>query len=67
MPDTTKEAPKAAPEVAPEVVKPSLRKASESVDPEVHQLLGLRYTAEQNGEKDAADAVTAQLAELGFE
>lgn len=43
-----------------------LAKASESGDPAVHQLLGAIYTAEQNGDDDAAQAGRNALAKLGF-
>jgi hypothetical protein len=41
-------------------------RASESGDPAVHQLISDRYTAEQNGDDDAAAAADAALAALGF-
>jgi hypothetical protein len=43
-----------------------LADAAASSDGLVHQILANRYTAEMNGDKEAADAATAQLAELGY-
>jgi hypothetical protein len=45
---------------------PALAKASESGDPAVQQLLGARYTAQQNGDADGVAAADAALAALGF-
>lgn len=48
-------------------VSPPLQKASGATDGDVHWLLGERYTAYQNGDKDREAWATAQLAELGYE
>ena len=68
MPDSKKpvEAATAAPGEKRSASRP-LAKASESGDPAVHQLMAAIYTAEQNGDEDAAKAARDELAKLGFE
>lgn len=64
MTDLKKTAPRAAdpvPEKAPE-----LASASESLDGAIQQLCALRHTHVMNGDSEAADAITAQLASLGY-
>ncbi len=56
MPETKKSEP----------AKPPLADGAASGDPAVHQLLAERNTAVMNGDEKAAEAVTAQLAELGY-
>lgn len=46
--------------------EPSLQDGASSHDPAVHQLLAERQTAAMNGNREAADAATARLAELGY-
>lgn len=63
------EAPKkaAAKAAADTETKPvELSDAAASTDPAVHQLLAHRQTAALNGDAEAADAATAELAKLGF-
>jgi hypothetical protein len=43
-----------------------LADAASASDPAVHQLLADRQTAEMNGDKDAAEAATAELKKLGY-
>jgi hypothetical protein len=50
----------------PKTVPPALADGAASTDPAVHQLLAHRQIAAMNGDKDAADAATARLAELGY-
>ena len=42
-------------------------RAAESSDPAVHKLLAEIQTAVMNDDKDAAEAVYAELSKLGFE
>ena len=61
-----KPAEKADPEHAPANPAPAqLGKAGESSDPVVHGLLARREIALRNGDTGAADALTAELKELG--
>ena len=55
-----------AKKTAPPAARPDLADAAASSDPAVHQLLAERQTAALNGDVTAADAATAQLAELGY-
>ncbi len=61
------EAATAAPGERRSAVRPPLAKAAEATDGTVQWLLGERYTAYQNGDKDREAWATAQLAELGYE
>lgn len=58
--------PPVQPAPKPASVAVELADAAASSDGLIHQLVALRYTHEQNADKEAADAVTAQLAELGY-
>lgn len=55
------------PEAKQPTAAPALRRASETEDPAIHQLLAERQTAAANGDKDAVAAVGKALAELGYE
>jgi hypothetical protein len=55
------------PKQAAKAAAPVLGSAAESGDPAVHQLLAQRDIADRNGDKEAAKAATAALAELGVE
>lgn len=72
MPTTPrKSAPAAKPADAPAAeqlpaIVPPLPPASESSDPAVHYLIAQRSAHTDNGDQQAAEAVTAQLAELGY-
>lgn len=46
---------------------PSLARAAESGDPAVHQVLAELGTARANGDDAAVAALTARLADLGFQ
>ncbi len=50
----------------PEPAPPPLVDGGAATDPAVHQLLAERHTAVMNGDKKVVDALTAQLAELGY-
>lgn len=48
------------------VEDPAPKRAAESSDPAVHQLLAEHATAVANGDAERADEVVARLARLGF-
>jgi hypothetical protein len=50
----------------PKVAPPPLADGAAATDPAIHQLLAHRQIASMNGDEAAAEAVTAQLAELGY-
>ena len=60
------EAATAAPGEKRAASRPALASAAASGDPAVHQLIADLYTAEQNGDEDAAQAARDALAKLGF-
>lgn len=55
------------PTAKPPAPAPTLAPASNSGDPAVHQLLAELQTARSNGDDEKVQALTSQLADLGYE